>query len=739
MAGKRARKIEKDERLAPLWRTIYSVAIGLLFVAGATAVLLFPILPSNQYDLALGSIPPEDILAPREISYISEIETSEAQEVARSGIADQFDPPNPSIGRQQVRKAQRIMAFVVDVRADAFADSDLKLNYLEQTISLGSLSEEARTTLLNMSESQFDQVSAEVVSLVEEAMSGTVKEGRESEVLDQIELKVSPDIPEDHISLVVAVARNLVVANSAYNEAATLEAQDAAVAAVPEIRRSFKTGEVVVRAGEPVDDLDLEALTMLGLSSEHLTWEDVASAVLLNLMGVVIAAVFLVVLNPRWRTRSGYILLVAALTLLFLVLAQIMVSDQLVTAYLFPAAALSLSLTALVGVEFAVLVTVVLGVLSGVMAGNSLELTVFLITSGTLAAGSLRRVERLNHFFGAGVFASIAGAAILLVFRLPVDVSSFRLAQLLLISLLNGLLSAGIALVILFVVGSLTSITTSLQLIDLSRPDHPLQKRLQQEALGTYQHTLSVANLAEAAAQAIGANSLLTRVGTLYHDIGKMVNPGFFIENRTKDAPDPYEDLSPLASAQIIKAHVADGLELARRHRLPPEITAFICEHHGTMPIIYFLAKAREEAQQSGTPLDEKPFHYDGPAPASPETAIVMLADCTESAARANQPQTEEDIEALVTRLIQQRIDYHQLDKSGLTLTDIMTIKDTIVRTLKGMYHPRIKYPGDERPARLTAGAGAALAAGEQDAAEGVVVERMPEPEPVESTEREED
>jgi putative nucleotidyltransferase with HDIG domain len=228
-----------------------------------------------------------------------------------------------------------------------------------------------------------------------------------------------------------------------------------------------------------------------------------------------------------------------------------------------------------------------------------------------------------------------------------------------------------------------------------------LQRKLQREALGTYQHTLSVANLVEAAAEAIGADSLLARVGTLYHDIGKTANPGFFVENRTEGSPDPHEGLGPLASARIIRAHVTDGIDLARRYRLPPRVIDFIQEHHGTLPILYFLHQAQEEARAAGITLDERPYYYGGPTPRSPETAILMLADGCESAVRANRVQSAEEIESVVGRMIRQRVDSHQLDRSGLTLTQLQIIQETFVRTLRGMYHPRVRYPDERQPASI--------------------------------------
>jgi len=677
------------------------ILISLLFVTGATAILLFPILPiRSPYNLQAGDVAPEDIRAPRQITYVSLIETQEAREAARAAVADVYDPADPRVGRQQVRRARQIMDFVQDVRADPYADEALRRHYLSQITGL-NLSNAAQSSLLTISSTQFEQVEREIVTLVEEAMSGPVREGRTEEAISRLELRVSTDLDENLIPLTVTLASELIVPNSALNEMATEAARAEAEAAVREIRHTFQPGEIVVRAGERLDELDMEALVALRLATAQMDWNDIASALTASLLALAMFVAYMAAFHPRWADRADHVLVLCVLFLIFLAAAQIVVPGQASVGYLFPAAALSLAVTALVGLQFAVVATIVLAGLVGALAGGSFEAASFTAVSGLLAAGSLRRDARLNNYFLAGIAAAVGGMGALLVFQLPAHASSAQLLRLGLITVLNGLLSAGLALVILFVVGNITGITTTIQLIDLMRPDHPLQRRMQREALGSYQHTLSVANLVEAAAEAIGADSVVARIGTLYHDIGKMSNPGFFIENRTELSLNPHDGLDPLDSARIVRSHVAEGIRLARKYRLPPRIAAFIPEHHGTTPIAFFLARAREHAAAAGVTLDEREFHYDGPLPQSKETAILMLADGCESAVRANRPATQEEMEAIVTRIIQQRLDQHQLDESGLTLTDIRIIKETFVRTLMGMYHPRIRYPGDEEPTRL--------------------------------------
>jgi len=682
-------------RLIPI---IKGIGIAGLFVAGVTMTLLFPGLPSRQpYDLAVDDIAPEDIRAPRAITYISQIDTLAARQAAGASIADVYDAPDPRIGRQQVRVAHQIIDFVRVVRADPLADGDLKAAYLARVVAL-DIAADASRMLLSISDDQFEQLDRQTVGLVEEAMSGLVREGRVQDVTRSLELKISSDFPEALIPVAVDLASELVIPNSVLNQAATDAARSQAVDAVPDARQSYQPGEVIARAGEPIDALDLEALSALGLTSNALSAEEIMTAALTSLLSAALFVIYLVALRPAWAANLSHVRLVAGLFLMFLLAAQFLIPGQQPIAYLFPAAALAMTIRALAGLEIAALMAVVLGGMAGLIANGSFEIAAYVTVTGLLAAGTLRQGARLAAFFQSGLAAAIGGAATLIVFRLPTQIGTPDLPLLLGFAVLNGLFSTGATVVILVAVGGLTSLVTSLQLVDLMRPDHPLQRRLQQEALGTYQHTLSVVNLVEAAAEAINADALLARAGTLYHDIGKLANPGFFIENRADAGNSPQDSLAPAMSAQIVLSHVRDGLELGRKSRLPQQIIAFIGEHHGTLPIAFFLDKAKKEAENGGHPFDERPYYYSGPIPQSREAAILMLADGCESAVRANRPPTIEEMESVINRIIQQRVDLHQLDNSGLTLNDIQVIKHSFLRTLRGMYHPRIKYPGDEKP-----------------------------------------
>jgi cyclic-di-AMP phosphodiesterase PgpH len=281
-----------------------------------------------------------------------------------------------------------------------------------------------------------------------------------------------------------------------------------------------------------------------------------------------------------------------------------------------------------------------------------------------------------------------------LLFRLPDNPELPELLTLFLFGALNGaILTAGFSVAGIFVIGSIFQVITVIQLQELSRLDHPLLQELLRRAPGTYHHSIMVANLAEQAAEKVKANSTLVRVGAFYHDIGKMNRPPFFGENQ--NGGNPHDHLDPYVSARIIISHVSDGLELARRYRLPNRIHDFIAEHHGNRVVKVFYMRAQEMAAEDEV-VDVSRFKHKGPRPRSRETGIVQLADSIEATSTALRPSTEEEIEKLVTRIVDEHLKEGQLDNSGLTLGDIKTAKESFIKTLKGRFHVRVQYPGDE-------------------------------------------
>jgi putative nucleotidyltransferase with HDIG domain len=289
--------------------------------------------------------------------------------------------------------------------------------------------------------------------------------------------------------------------------------------------------------------------------------------------------------------------------------------------------------------------------------------------------------------------------AVLIAFRLPFSQPDWLgMVQFLSVAAFAGLSAASLTLLLQYLFAQLLGLTTPLQLLEISRPDSTLLQFFLRNAPGTYQHSLQVANLAEQAAEKIGADPLLTRVGALFHDIGKALNPNFFIENQLPGSVNTHEDSDPYKVAATIIRHVTDGIQLAKKHRLPRRLHDFILEHHGTLITQYQYNQALEAAGGDATKVDIEKFRYPGPSPASRESALLMLADATEARARAERPSDDDEIRKLVTSVIQTVQKHNQLDDTLLTLRDLNQITESFVTTLRGTYHPRIQYPSAKVP-----------------------------------------
>jgi putative nucleotidyltransferase with HDIG domain len=320
---------------------------------------------------------------------------------------------------------------------------------------------------------------------------------------------------------------------------------------------------------------------------------------------------------------------------------------------------------------------------------DALQMAAVFLFSSLVGLFLVHRAARWGRFLLAGAGVALVSLISLVAFwLLSGDRQVTELAWILLGSLLSGLLSAVIAIGGPVVLGPLFGVETRMQLLALVQLDHPLLRKLQEEAPGTFHHSVIVGNLSERAADLIGADALLVRVGCYFHDIGKTLKPTYYIENQGGGAS-PYDGLDPAASARMVTDHVKGGVELARRHRVPERVRAFIPEHHGTRLVTYFYRKA---AAQDPT-TDPEGFRYPGPKPQSRETAIVMLADSVEAVVRSSRDRSDERIEALVRAVIAERVAEGQFDECALTLRDLKTIGDSFVATLRGVYHARIEYP----------------------------------------------
>ena len=677
---------------ALLWMTIFV----LVFATILGAVLLSQWLSSDRIVLREGQVSLADIRAPQRLTYVSQILTERAQEQAAERVAPVFDPPDAQVARRQVERAHQILAYLDALRDETYAITEEKESMLEAIEGL-QLSPTAHSRILGFSPADWQRVAEETVRVLEHSMRQEIRIGDVSEARRRVPTLIALDLNEAQGAVVTDIAGQLIQPNSLHNAALTDKARQQARESVESISRTCKQDEIILRQGEIVDALTLEALEAFGLRQPEEKWPHLLAIAGLAVVLAFVLGLYLLRLEEPLHSRAHLLFLVLMLNGLFLIGARLMIPGQRVLPYLFPLAALGILVAVLINSHLAIMVTLLMSVMAGFMAERAFEVGSYLLLGSVVGILQVQKVERLNTFIWAGASIALINVTVVLAFRLPGQ--TLDLAGLLTLAsagVVNGGFSASLALAGFFLLGQLFDVITPLQLLELARPDHPLLQRLLLQAPGTYHHTLLVSNAAEQAAQAIGADALLTRVGAYYHDVGKTVRPYFFVENQV-EGMNVHDRLDPRTSAQIVIGHVSDGLALARRYHLPSGISAFIPEHHGTAVNSYFYPRALEEREE-GQEVREEDYRYPGPKPQSRETAIVMLADSCEAAARACQVNDPDEIADLVQKIIRGKMAQGELDECDLTLRDLARIRDVFVSILQGIRHPRIEYP-EESPA----------------------------------------
>jgi cyclic-di-AMP phosphodiesterase PgpH len=657
-----------------------------------TLILSFHLVTGPQVTLVAGETATQEITAPHTITYVSDVLTRRAREQAAAAVDDIYSSPDLSIGRAQNNRARLVFSFIEVVRADSLTEIPTRVNYLQAIEGL-TLEAAVAEDLLNLSQSEYATAKAAVLRIIEETMRREIRENEVSEARRTARNQVGFDWTLAQERVFTNMAPQFVVANTFLDEETTAQRRAEVAAAVEAETRTLTRGERIIQVGQIVDAADVEMLERLGLLQRATDWRRVVTVFLASLLAVTIITLYWQQFYSEIPDSGRYLVILAILLVLFIVTARIMIPGRTALTYLYPAAALSMLLAVILDVRLSILVTMILAALVGFMAQESLDLAIYTAVGGVLAALTLRDTQRINALFRAGLIAAAGNMATVLVFRLPQEIPPIEFIQQLLFGLANGLISASLTLAGFFIVGALFGVMTTVQLQDLSRLDHPLLQELLRRAPGSYHHSIMVANLAEQAAERIRANSALVRVGAFYHDVGKMNRPPFFIENQ--EGANPHDSLDPYSSARIIIGHVSDGLQLARRYKLPARVRDFIAEHHGNRVLKVFYQKARDLADDADV-VDIDRFRYKGPRPRSRETGIVQLSDSIEATSSALRPNTEADIERLVSTIIEEHLKEGQLDNSGLTLGDIKRLRESFTETLKGRFHVRMRYPGNE-------------------------------------------
>jgi len=517
------------------------------------------------------------------------------------------------------------------------------------------------------------------------------------EALEYTQFRLSRFFNNESVSIGLQVFRQALIPNYLYNIEATQTKIQEAIDSISETKGAIAQEQMIIRRGDIVTPEKANILESLAEAraqnaSDMERWLRYSGV---SLVAVVIAFTFFMYL---FLYRRNIVNSTSNFLLIFLMLGIVIISAPFIfnidgiSPYIIPIAIAPIVLTIIFDSRVGIMASYLLAIIVSFIIGSSFEFTVATVAACSLGVFSVRDIKnRAQFFFTTPGIVFIAYLIVISGFALASYQNWNELA--------SDVLMAGISSVfilftypIILLFEKIFGITTDFTLLELSDTNRPLLKKLMNKAPGTFHHSLQVANLAEAAASAIGANSLLCRVGSLYHDIGKMDKPEYFVENQGNS--NEHENLKPRMSAIVIKAHISEGVKMAREHNLPEVLIDFIKTHHGTSVIRYFYEKAKEDPQLKSE-IQKEDFRYDGPLPFTKETGIVLLADGIEAASRAMKDPTYHKLQNLVNRMVDERVNEGQLSNCPLTFRHLQVIKESFLTILAGVYHSRVEYPED--------------------------------------------
>lgn len=694
------------DKLAMIWKNQSVRKILMLTVLlGITFLILFSSFNPQQINLSVDEVSKRDIVSEINAVVVDEKQTAELREQAAAKVQKVYKEDQYALANAR-DEANSIYAGIIEIRN---SDKDDRQDSLQKALKAAAnanypLNNNYQTLaqyLLNATAEDLEQMQAATLEMIDVAMEKPVTDealkGIYEDILPQINNLGFAADAQDIIALIVI---KTIRPNMIYDQETTEKTIYEARNQVKPVQKNVKAGEIIVREGERVSAEQISVLEQLGIQRSRSYPLTVIGTILFILLFFFLLLEFIKYNHPKVYYDEKLLLLLGLIFVLVLLLTRLVTIIEIpnrpginsMIGYLTPVAAGSMLVAILIDNKLAYFVTVVMAIFVGmIFGGNQLSYSIVAIAGGTMGVFRASSLSQSSDLARSGVYLIAVNIVTIITMSLITGNFSLNLALIaIIIGTVSGILSAILTIGFLPYLESAFSITSMIKLLELSNPNQYLLKRLLLEAPGTYHHSLMVGNLAEAAAEAVGANPLLVRVGSYYHDIGKIKRPEYFVENQ-QGGSSPHDKIAPALSALIITSHVKEGLEMARDRHLPQSIIDFIAGHHGTSLTKYFYNQALEE--DGGEHINEENFRYEGPKPQSKEVALVMLADATEAAVRSIPDPTNEKIREMVRKIIRDKLNDGQLEECNLTFRDLDIISATFVKVLEGIYHRRIEYP----------------------------------------------
>lgn len=688
---------------------IQKITIFLILLITITLILSFNFFP-DKIILKKGQICSKDILSPRTFEFLDLEETQNLKEKASRSIEEVYDLNLVNIEnvekqvdsiflkikeyREKLNNSSENNNVNLTINEEKLTDNDLREIVKEINVNLElNMDEQIIIDCLQLDKLSLNKINRDLKTSVRKIMEQGIKEADLENAKKQLVREIS-EISISHYDALIAseIGIILIRPNLFLNKEETEKRRQEAISSVNKVERTIQIGQIIIRKGDIVTSEDIAILNALGLQNPKINFSNIIGIILITTICFSLLILYLNYYYPDIYKDINKLILLSIICIFIVLFAKITLQ---VSGYLIPIASASMLIAISLNFEIAILVTVILSFLISFIPGGEMNYTIVLIVSGIVSIYSIRSATQRSSLTRAGLM--IAGVNIVAISALGLinNENYYLILKDNLWGILNGFLAVILTIGILPFLESFFDITTSFKLMELSNPNQPLLKKLIVEAPGTYHHSIVVGNLSETAAEEIGGNGLLARVGALYHDIGKIKRPYFFIENQ-EAYKNIHDDLEPSLSALVIASHVKEGVELANKNKLPKDIINIITQHHGTGLITYFFHRALQENGASVEEVAEENYRYSGPKPQTKETAIILLADSLEAATRTLTNPTPSRIKNLVKEIIQKNLENGQLEECDLTLKDLDKIGDSFSRILTGMFHSRVEYPDDD-------------------------------------------
>jgi len=690
---------------------IQKISIFFILLIAITLVLSINFFP-DKILLKEGQICTKDILSPGDFEFADVEATQNLRGKAAKSIKEVYDLNLANIENVEKEidsfflKIEEYQEKIDESSKDTTAPivetdsrlTDVELNEMAMANEINEdlglyISEQVIVGCLQLDNLSLEKIKVDIKSSVRKIMEQGIKKDDLENAKKQLIREIS-EISLDHHDALIAseIATSLLLPSLFLNEEDTEKRRQEAIASVDDIIRTIQKGQIIIRKGEVVTSEDIAILNALGLKNPKINFSNIIGMIMITAICLLVVFLYLNYFYSAIYENVNKLILLGIISIFVVLLAKI--ASQ-ASGYLMPIASASMLIAISLSPNIAILLTVILSLLIGFIPGGGLNYILVSIISGIVAIYSIRKATQRSSLTRAGLI--IAGVNVITISALGLinNEGYYLILQNNLWGVLSGFLAVILTIGILPFLESYFDITTSFKLMELSNPNQPLLKKLILEAPGTYHHSIVVGNLSETAAEEIGGNGLLARVGAIYHDIGKIKRPYFFTENQ-EAYKNIHDDMEPSLSALVIASHVKEGIELAKKNKLPKDIIDIIAQHHGTNLITYFFHRALKENGSVNDAVAEENYRYSGPKPQTKEAGIILLADSLEAATRSLNNPTATRIKNLAKEIIQKNLENGQLEECDLTLKDLDKIGDSFSRILTGMFHSRVEYPDED-------------------------------------------